>query len=68
MVKDIPVLLNFDTQEPIGYLRVDTDKLPQIPNYHFGLGYINSGPNGEHDVVCVAVILDALHKKYEHET
>ncbi len=39
MIEKIPITLDFDMERIIGYAEIETELLPQVPNYHFALGY-----------------------------
>lgn len=55
---EIPVLTGFELNKCIGTLRVLKDSLPDVPNFHFALGYLTN----PFKIVCVSPVADGLFK------
>jgi len=53
---EVPVLVGFDCNERIGTLKVLKDSLPEIPNFHFSIGYIEE----PFELVCISATPDTL--------
>jgi hypothetical protein len=65
----IPVLIEFDQNNQIGWLDLDETKLPKYSDYVFTLGYmpLKFGPDGVDEVdkiVCVSLSTDVQYVNY----
>lgn len=65
----VPVLIDFDNQNPIGYMVIDEKKLPIIADYSFtiGLKITNKELNGlitNAELVSVSIVHNMEHLKY----
>ena len=68
----VPVLIGFNHEQPIGFMEVDTDKLPKTPNFCFSIGYharaMRDGKVEDADIVCVSLVSDEEYAKVLQHT
>lgn len=59
----VPVVLNFDSTQPIGNLTVDEKKMPgPLNECVFAVGYLADGKQPE--LICVSATTDARYLEY----
>lgn len=67
----IPVLINFDATQPIGFMEVDETKLPNGTDFCFSIGYfvraMKNDTVTDFDINCVSVVSDANYAKMLRE-
>lgn len=66
-MKQIPVLIGFDSSKPIGFLTIDESELPPGVGYVFALGYMIeqlTEEKVEAEVVCVSLLTDEQYYQY----
>lgn len=62
----IPVLVNFDQHNQIGWLEIDETKLPEYSDYVFSLGYVvnNDCIDKVAKLLAVSLLTDTQYIKY----
>lgn len=55
-MKTVPVLLNFDTQKPIGFLTIDESALPELIYSTLSVGYKTDGK--DYELLSIGVVPD----------